>query len=135
MEYAENGEIFEYVQKRQRIPELETKRIMFRILLAVDYMHSNGIVHRDLKLENILLDGNNNIKIADFGFANYWGVEDENNKFKVLKTSCGSPCYAAPEIVLSNKVHRKCRIGPKKSNEYKFFRATLGILWIFGAVG
>lgn len=113
MEYAENGEMFEYVQKRQRIPELETKRIMFQILLAVDYMHLNGIVHRDLKLENILLDANNLIKIADFGFANFMETvtESERNnlsnnkeKLKLLKTSCGSPCYAAPEIVLSNKV-------------------------------
>lgn len=54
MEYAKNGELFEYVRRRQRIPETLTKKFMFQIFLAVDNMHANGIVHRDLKLENIL---------------------------------------------------------------------------------
>lgn len=98
MEYASNGELFEYVQRRKRIPESEAKKIMFQIFLAVDHLHSIGIVHRDLKLENILIDGEGQIRIADFGFANYG--DDEN-----LKTSCGSPCYAAPEIVLKNNVN------------------------------
>lgn len=109
MEYAENGELFDYVQKCQKIPESETKRIMFQIFLALDHMHFHRIVHRDLKLENILLDQDFGIKIADFGFANFLGSSDKNNcriedKLKILMTSCGSPCYAAPEIVLSNKV-------------------------------
>ena len=97
MEFAKNGELFEYVQRRKRIEESEAKKIMFQIFLAVDYLHSNGIVHRDLKLENILMDAEGQIRLADFGFANYGNRED-------LKTSCGSPCYAAPEIVLKDKV-------------------------------
>lgn len=107
MEYAKNGELFEYVRRRQRIPETLTKKFMFQIFLAVDNMHANGIVHRDLKLENILLDEYKKVKIADFGFANYWNDRVNNNEQMVeslLKTSCGSPCYAAPEIVLNNKV-------------------------------
>lgn len=106
MEYAENGELFEYVQKRQKLPELEARQIMFQILLAVDKMHSVGIVHRDLKLENILLDEQNQIKIADFGFSNYWNDSGLKDQKELLKTSCGSPCYAAPEIVLNNKVRK-----------------------------
>lgn len=106
MEYAKNGELFDYVRKRQRIPESLAKKFMFQIFLAVDNMHANGIVHRDLKLENILLDEDDQIKIADFGFANYWNdrLNYEELVQSLLKTSCGSPCYAAPEIVLNNKV-------------------------------
>ena len=60
---------------------------------GIEYCHMEGIVHRDLKPENILLDENNNIKIADFGLANF--LEDGN----FLDTSCGSPNYAAPEVI------------------------------------
>lgn len=60
---------------------------------GIEYCHKEGIVHRDLKPENILLDENNNIKIADFGLANF--LEDGN----FLDTSCGSPNYAAPEVI------------------------------------
>ena len=109
MEYAKNGELFDHVQRSKRLSEYETKIKMFQIFLALDNMHANGIVHRDLKLENILLDEENQIKIADFGFANFYKkrlvVKDSTEEQEsLLKTSCGSPCYAAPEIVLNNKV-------------------------------
>lgn len=61
-----------------------------------------GIVHRDLKLENILVDSDDNIVISDFGFAsNFQSASD------MLRTACGSPCYAAPEIVLDRHVSSK----------------------------
>jgi serine/threonine protein kinase len=133
MEYAKNGELFEYVRRKQKVPENITKNFMFQIFLAVDNMHANGIVHRDLKLENILLDEGNQIKIADFGFANYWNDQiNDNGKLvqSLLKTSCGSPCYAAPEIVLNNKV--------KNSDIFCFLtqnnRVIMGLKLIFGVV-
>lgn len=70
----------------------------YSLLVAVTYLHVNGIIHRDLKLENILLDRFRNLKLTDFGFANV--VAD--NTERMLRTSCGSPCYAAPELVVNN---------------------------------
>eukprot|EP00794_Sanderia_malayensis_P011210 gene11210-12386_t len=91
-EYAAGGEIFDHLVKRGRMSEKEARKTFHQILSAVEYLHSKRIVHRDLKAENLLLDENNNIKIADFGFSNTFepGLK--------LKTCCGSPPYAAPEL-------------------------------------
>ncbi|XP_047247024.1 serine/threonine-protein kinase SIK2 isoform X3 [Girardinichthys multiradiatus] len=91
-EYAKNGEIFDYLAKHGRLSELEARRKFWQILSAVDYCHNRNIVHRDLKAENLLLDGHMNIKIADFGFANFFQPGEP------LATWCGSPPYAAPEV-------------------------------------
>lgn len=63
-----------------------------QILAGVEYAHRNMVVHRDLKPENLLLDSRLNVKIADFGLSNV--MRDGH----FLKTSCGSPNYAAPEV-------------------------------------
>ncbi|XP_061536870.1 serine/threonine-protein kinase SIK2 isoform X1 [Phycodurus eques] len=91
-EYAKNGEIFDYLAKHGRLSELEARRKFWQILLAVEYCHNHKIVHRDLKAENLLLDGHMNIKIADFGFGNFFQPGE------ALATWCGSPPYAAPEV-------------------------------------
>uniref|UniRef100_A0A8C1PBD9 non-specific serine/threonine protein kinase n=1 Tax=Cyprinus carpio TaxID=7962 RepID=A0A8C1PBD9_CYPCA len=91
-EYAKNGEIFDYLAKHGRLSEPEARRKFWQILSAVEYCHNRNIVHRDLKAENLLLDGHMNIKIADFGFGNFF------QPGKPLATWCGSPPYAAPEV-------------------------------------
>ena len=90
MEYAEGGELFDYIVKRKRLDEKEAVNIMQHILAGVEYIHKNGIVHRDLKPENLLMDHNKNIKLVDFGLSNQYKPGER------LKTACGSPCYAAP---------------------------------------
>ncbi|XP_060702680.1 serine/threonine-protein kinase SIK2a [Hemiscyllium ocellatum] len=91
-EYAKNGEIFDYLANHGRLSELEARRKFWQILSAVEYCHNRKIVHRDLKAENLLLDSNMNIKIADFGFGNFYKPGEP------LATWCGSPPYAAPEV-------------------------------------
>ncbi|KAK3097997.1 hypothetical protein FSP39_015178 [Pinctada imbricata] len=91
-EYASGGEIFDHLVAHGRMNEKEARKKFKQIVAAVSYCHSRHIVHRDLKAENLLLDANLNIKIADFGFSNFFS---SNN---MLKTWCGSPPYAAPEL-------------------------------------
>ncbi|EAX94743.1 CAMK family protein kinase [Trichomonas vaginalis G3] len=91
-EYAENGELFDYLVARRYLSVEESMRIFRQIIYGLDYLHSRGICHRDLKPENLLLDSHNNVKIADFGFARWL-------KYSTTQTSCGSPHYAAPEVI------------------------------------
>ncbi|KAE8592602.1 hypothetical protein XENTR_v10018806 [Xenopus tropicalis] len=91
-EYAKNGEIFDYLANHGRLNEPEARRKFWQILSAVEYCHGRNIVHRDLKAENLLLDNHMNIKIADFGFGNFY------KNGEPLATWCGSPPYAAPEV-------------------------------------
>ncbi|XP_008107814.2 NUAK family SNF1-like kinase 2 [Anolis carolinensis] len=93
MEYASKGDLYDYIAERQRLTEQEARHFFRQVVSAVYYCHKNGIVHRDLKLENILLDANGNIKIADFGLSNVFQQD------RLLQTFCGSPLYASPEIV------------------------------------
>ncbi|KAK9500157.1 hypothetical protein O3M35_001471 [Rhynocoris fuscipes] len=93
MEYAAGGELYDYLSKQKVLDESEARRIFRQIAMAVYYCHKHQICHRDLKLENILLDEKGNAKIADFGLSN---VFDSN---RLLSTFCGSPLYASPEIV------------------------------------
>ncbi|KAG9275272.1 MAP/microtubule affinity-regulating kinase 3 isoform X2 [Astyanax mexicanus] len=97
MEYASGGEVFDYLVAHGRMKEKEARAKFRQIVSAVQYCHQKHIVHRDLKAENLLLDADMNIKIADFGFSNEFTV---GNK---LDTFCGSPPYAAPELFQGKK--------------------------------
>ena len=116
MEYAEGGELFDYIIKKDHLSEDETRNIFHQIIDAIDYMHNLGISHRDLKPENILLDSSHTkIKIIDFGLSNLYftfnniydmeNINYDKNSFndldiELLQTPCGSPGYAPPEMVL-----------------------------------
>lgn len=91
-EFAKNGEMFDHLTSHGHLSESEARNKFWQILSAVEYCHKHHIVHRDLKTENLLLDANMNIKLADFGFGNFYKSGEP------LSTWCGSPPYAAPEV-------------------------------------
>jgi len=93
MEYCKYGELFDCIVEKGRLQEDEARRIFQQIISGVEYCHRNMVVHRDLKPENLLLDSKYNVKLADFGLSNV--MHDGH----FLKTSCGSPNYAAPEVI------------------------------------
>ncbi|XP_064195489.1 MAP/microtubule affinity-regulating kinase 3-like isoform X4 [Anguilla rostrata] len=97
MEYASGGEVFDYLVAHGRMKEKEARAKFRQIVSAVQYCHQKHIVHRDLKAENLLLDADMNIKIADFGFSNEFTLGSK------LDTFCGSPPYAAPELFQGKK--------------------------------
>uniref|UniRef100_K3YZK6 Non-specific serine/threonine protein kinase n=1 Tax=Setaria italica TaxID=4555 RepID=K3YZK6_SETIT len=93
MELAESGELHDHVAVRERLPEAEARRIFQQLAAAVAYCHRNRVAHRDLKMENVLLDAEGSVKIADFGFSKLWSPG------KMQSRSLGSPEYAAPELL------------------------------------
>ncbi|NXM62636.1 HUNK kinase, partial [Illadopsis cleaveri] len=105
MELCLSGDLLDRIYDKKRLVEQEVRRYTRQILSAVDHLHCQGIVHRDLKIENFLLDENNNIKITDFGLSNTARFEGLSQE--LLHTQCGSSAYPAPELL----AHKK--YGPK----------------------
>ncbi|XP_071960301.1 uncharacterized protein [Antedon mediterranea] len=97
MEYASGGELYDYINDDKMTPD-DAQKFFRQIVSAVHYCHKLNIAHRDLKLENVLLDENLNVKIADFGLSTMYSD-------KLLSTYCGSPLYASPEIVNGKPYH------------------------------
>ncbi len=96
MEYVNGGDLLSYIRKMRRLPENTVKYIFKQIINAIHHLHSQNIIHRDIKLENILIDSNSFVKLCDFG------VSREVRRGDLLSNKCGTLAYIAPEI-LRNK--------------------------------
>ena len=95
MEFVEHGNMLEYVNTNGRLDEDRARRYFCQLIAALDYLHNTKFVaHRDLKAENVLLDRNDNIRLIDFGLSNAFTKGTPQ-----LMTACGSPAYAAPEMI------------------------------------
>ena len=93
MEICKKGELFDYIVDNQNLTEKESSMFFYQLINGVEYIHSQNFVHRDLKPENLLLTEDKIIKIVDFGLSHPF------DGINLLKTKCGSPSYAAPEII------------------------------------
>ncbi|XP_002154410.3 uncharacterized protein LOC100214698 isoform X1 [Hydra vulgaris] len=105
MEYASGGELSDYMTENKKIDEAMAKKLVFQLVSAVLSMHKAGVVHRDLKIANFLLTEEKDLKITDFGLSNTISEESIEAFQKtgifpqLLTTYCGSPLYAAPEVI------------------------------------
>lgn len=79
MEYASGGELYDYLNERKRVSEVEARGIFRQIVSAVHFLHKNRIVHRDLKLENILIDSNGDIKVTSLPFLLFLEISKNFN--------------------------------------------------------
>ncbi|WWC88428.1 uncharacterized protein L201_003339 [Kwoniella dendrophila CBS 6074] len=96
-ELCSGGELFDYLVERGRLLEGEARKLFGELAIAVGYMHREGVVHRDLKLENVLLDGELRIKLGDLGFVREW------QRGRLMDTFCGTTGYASPEMLAGRK--------------------------------
>ncbi|KAF7732879.1 serine/threonine-protein kinase KIN2 [Apophysomyces ossiformis] len=111
MEYVNGGQLLDYIISHGKLKEKHARRFARQIASALDYCHRNSIVHRDLKIENILISSSGHIKIIDFGLSNLFSPQSH------LSTFCGSLYFAAPELL-----HAKIYTGPEVD------------VWSFGVV-
>lgn len=95
MDYLPGGELFYHLREQQKFEEPKARVIAAEILLALECLHENNVIYRDLKPENVLLDSQGHIKLSDFGLSKI-----RQNENDVAYTFCGTPEYLAPEVVL-----------------------------------
>ena len=105
MELVEGVSLLNYLKMKpnKRLDEHECKEIFSQIMQGVKYCHANNIFHRDIMLENLIIDDNKRVKIIDFGFAT------NSPKTKLLNFFCGTPSYMPPEIVQKKDYYGKIR--------------------------
>jgi len=94
MDYASGGELFFHMKREQLMSEDVVRFYAGEIILALEFLHSNGILHRDLKPENVLLDPDGHVMLTDFGLAK------ENFFSGKAHSWCGTEDYMAPEVIL-----------------------------------
>uniref|UniRef100_A0A7R9SVY1 cGMP-dependent protein kinase n=1 Tax=Polyblepharides amylifera TaxID=1486889 RepID=A0A7R9SVY1_9CHLO len=96
------GELFVHLGNAERFPESQAKFYAACVLLGLNHLHAKGIIYRDLKLENLLLDTKGYLKIVDFGFAKKLATDE------LAYTLCGTPDYLAPEIIKGTGHDKGC---------------------------
>ncbi|PPD91795.1 hypothetical protein GOBAR_DD11261 [Gossypium barbadense] len=96
MELASGGELFSKVLRRGRLTESAARRYFSQLVSALHFCHLNGVAHRDVKPQNLLLDQSGNLKVSDFGLS---ALPEQLNDVGLLHTACGTPAYTAPEVV------------------------------------
>ncbi|KAI3854884.1 hypothetical protein MKW92_045455 [Papaver armeniacum] len=96
LEYVGGGELFDRIATKGRVSEAVGRKLFQQLIDGVSYCHSKGVYHRDLKLENVLVDAKGNVKITDFGLS---ALPKHFREDGLLHTTCGSPNYVAPEIL------------------------------------
>ena len=111
MEYCEGGDIMNYILTRERLSENESLKFFHQLINALYYLHSQNIAHRDIKIDNLLLDSNYDLKLIDFGLSTKYS-DDE-----LLNQPCGTIVYAAPEVL-----------------DYKEYHGMLADVWSCGIV-
>ncbi|KAM0042106.1 putative protein kinase CAMK-CAMKL-CHK1 family [Helianthus debilis subsp. tardiflorus] len=99
LEYVNGGELFDTIASKGKLSESDGRKLFQQLIDGVTYCHDKGVYHRDLKLENVLVDAKGSIKISDFGLS---ALPQHLRDDGLLHTTCGSPNYVAPEI-LSNR--------------------------------
>ena len=99
MEYCEGKDLMDFILSKQRLTELESLKYFHQLINALFYLHSQNIAHRDIKIDNMLLDKNKDLKLVDFGLSTKYSDE------VLLDQPCGTVVYAAPEVLEGNDYH------------------------------
>jgi len=99
MEYCEGKDMMDFILSKQHLSELESLKFFQQLINALFYLHSQNIAHRDVKIDNMLLDKNKDLKLVDFGLSTKYSDDI------LLDQPCGTVVYAAPEVLDGNEYH------------------------------